>query len=467
MPPPFPPVEPSFDPGIGSFVANFTAYGEAADICSDEGLAELATKVSLLSGKSIENVWANCTYPPDGLMDGSSPGRRLEGRTAQLFAEGGALLGGRDYASPSEDPKSQGPNSARRLTDLVPPSPTPSLPPPPPCDGPMVAIGVQCEIPEGCERVNTIMSEVFASDASASDALGMDVCDITTVITPASPPPPPYPPGATPAPPPYPPGKAPKPPPPSPPSPPAPPMPPPEPPHPPDPPAPPPFAPAPPSPPPLKPGGLTGDPHLHFAHGGEADFRGEDGGIYAMLHHSGLAVNALFEACAFFLSDLVLKVRGTFVTDVFIKAVTEVTGRAIRIEFTPNMPPTPIVHGLEGGTRRVLPGQPPLVVEDLSIAVTRTDYSEALHVRTAGWAIDATARLIQRSATSGKQQVDLTFAPLRDPLAPNPKTGKVVAPHGLVGQSFDGDGIAIDGKKDRCARPKLARPTPPRVPRVD
>ena len=50
-----------------------------------------------------------------------------------------------------------------------------------------------------------------------------------------------------------------------------------------------------------------------------------------------------------------------------------------------------------------------------------------------------------------KKQVDLSFAPLRDPLAPNPKTGKVVAPHGLVGQSFDGDDIAVDGKKSRFA----------------
>jgi hypothetical protein len=46
-------------------------------------------------------------------------------------------------------------------------------------------------------------------------------------------------------------------------------------------------------------------------------------------------------------------------------------------------------------------------------------------------------------------QVDLSFAPLRDPLAPQPKTQTVVAPHGLVGQSFDGDNIAVDGKKAR------------------
>lgn len=79
-------------------------------------------------------------------------------------------------------------------------------------------------------------------------------------------------------------------PPPSPPNPPSPPLPPPDPPLPPSPPAPPPFAPSPPSPPPLKPGGLTGDPHLHFAHGGEADFRGEDGATYAMLHHCGAEI---------------------------------------------------------------------------------------------------------------------------------------------------------------------------------
>ena len=121
-----------------------------------------------------------------------------------------------------------------------------------------------------------------------------------------------------------------------------------------------------------------------------------------MLHHSGLAVNVLFEACAFFLSDLTLKVRGTFVTDIFVKAVTE-SGRIVRIEFTPNMPPTPLVHGLEGGTRRVLPGEPPLVVEDLSVAVAvaeaevhpnlprllQNDNTEILRVRTAGWAIEA------------------------------------------------------------------------------
>jgi len=257
-------------------------------------------------------------------------------------------------------------------------------------------------------------------------------------LPPPSPPPFSPPPSAQPKP-------APLPPPPSPPK--HPPSPP-DPPHPPHPPTPPPFSPSPPSPPPLRPGGLTGDPHLHFADGGEADFRGEDGAIYAMLHHSGLAVNALFEKCGFFLtSPAKLKVIGTFVTDVFIKLRTDVSGHLLRVEFSPNQPPTPIVHGL--GTQRLTSRSPPLVVDDVRISVMKTgSTAETLIVTTAGWSINATSRLIWHSAVPGKKQIDLAFMPRRDPLGVHPTKAKVVSPHGLIGQSFDGDGIAVDGKKD-------------------
>ena len=223
----------------------------------------------------------------------------------------------------------------------------------------------------------------------------------------------------------------------------------PKPPHPPKPPTPPPSSPAPPLLPPLKPGGVDGDPHLHFAHGGEADFRGEDGAVYAMLHHTGLAVNALFEASAFFLaSPPNLKVHGTFVTDVFLRLRCEASGRLLRIEFSPNQPPTPVAHGLPGGTKMIQANAAALLVEDISIFTTKSGAAETLHVSTAAWAINATSRPIWRSATPGKKQIDLSLTPLRDPLSLQPSTGKVVAPHGLIGQSFDGDSFAVDGKKD-------------------
>ena len=141
-------------------------------------------------------------------------------------------------------------------------------------------------------------------------------------------------------------------------------------------------------------------------------------------------------------------------TDVFFRLLTEATNKSVRVEFTPNMPPTPLVYGIDGGKALQLrPGSPPVTLEDVSLWMTKGERAETLHVRTGGWAIDAAARLIWQTATPGKKQVDLSFAPLRDPLAPNAATGKVVAPHGLIGQSFDGDNIAIDGKKDHCAAP--------------
>ena len=50
---------------------------------------------------------------------------------------------------------------------------------------------------------------------------------------------------------------------------------------------------SPPSPPPLS--SVKGDPHLHFAHGGRADFRGRDGAYYAFFTAPSLAVNVRVE----------------------------------------------------------------------------------------------------------------------------------------------------------------------------
>ncbi|EOD35525.1 hypothetical protein EMIHUDRAFT_98528 [Emiliania huxleyi CCMP1516] len=146
---------------------------------------------------------------------------------------------------------------------------------------------------------------------------------------------------------------------------------------------------------------------------GEADFRGEDGATYNMLSHTNVSVNALFEASAFLIWGGV-KVRGSFVTDAFWTIKSNLTGG------------------------------PAASFEDVSVSMSRRGNAEVLGVRTCAWHIEAVARLIWRSTTPGKKQIDLSFAPLRDPLS-----GTVaVAPHGLIGQSYDGDAVAVDGKQD-------------------
>ena len=192
---------------------------------------------------------------------------------------------------------------------------------------------------------------------------------------------------------------------------------------------------------------ISGDPHLHFAHGGQADFRGEDGATYNMLTHANISVNALFEASSFLIWGGV-KVHGSFVTDVFWTIKSNATGRTIRVEYSPNQPPTPIVHGLPGTARlELVAGAAPRTFEDVTISASTRGNAEVVSVRTSAWAVEAAARLIWRSTVPGKKQIDLSFSPLRDPLAPL-SPGRVVAPHGLIGQSFDGDAVAVDGRQD-------------------
>ena len=44
---------------------------------------------------------------------------------------------------------------------------------------------------------------------------------------------------------------------------------------------------------------ITGDPHLHFAHGGSADYRGEDGAIVCFFSAPGIALNIKTEDATF------------------------------------------------------------------------------------------------------------------------------------------------------------------------
>ena len=62
------------------------------------------------------------------------------------------------------------------------------------------------------------------------------------------------------------------------------------------------------------------DPHLSFAHGGRADFRGRNGTFYNFFSAPGLAVNIKTEGASFTLRAGQLRVDGSFITEVHVVA---------------------------------------------------------------------------------------------------------------------------------------------------
>ena len=88
-----------------------------------------------------------------------------------------------------------------------------------------------------------------------------------------------------------------------------------------DPPSPsPPPATPPPVPPSSPPVSIEKDPHLHFAHGGTADFRGFHGQLYNFFSAPSLAVNLKTEHATFPLNEGRLIVNGSFITEFHLVA---------------------------------------------------------------------------------------------------------------------------------------------------
>ena len=65
------------------------------------------------------------------------------------------------------------------------------------------------------------------------------------------------------------------------------------------------------------------DPHLNFAHGGRADFRGRDKTHFNFFSGPKLSVNVLIEDATFVITDNKgsLTVDGTYITQVHVNAI--------------------------------------------------------------------------------------------------------------------------------------------------
>jgi len=265
----------------------------------------------------------------------------------------------------------------------------------------------------------------------------------------------------------------PSPPPPSPPSPSPPPPPPPSPP----PPSPPPPTPPPPSPPPPgnpdtsppppsfppPPPNVTTtctacyDPHLAFAHGGKADFKGEHNAWYAMLSARNLTFSALFVHDDF--KNPYKMVHGSAMKATTWVMRTKETGRTVTVEFNASatVPYRALVKVSDSNAGVwVHHGSRPFKVENIVVemreqklsgvntgAGKRSWHGTALKVSTGLWSMNVWNKPYPNAASNpGKALLNINIEPLYD------ADNDVVAPHGLIGQSWDGDGKPTDGLLD-------------------
>ena len=84
------------------------------------------------------------------------------------------------------------------------------------------------------------------------------------------------------------------------------------------------------------------DPHLHFAHGGSADFRGRHNALYNFLSAPGLALNVKTEESTFRLNGGKLTVDGTWMTEAHVIAISRPKGKTKAVGA--RSPPPPFGH---------------------------------------------------------------------------------------------------------------------------
>jgi len=202
---------------------------------------------------------------------------------------------------------------------------------------------------------------------------------------------------------------------------------------------------------------LLGDPHLSLAHGGKADFRGENGGIYNFLSAKNLALNVMTEMADFELHPADhprhKDVHGSFITQAHVVARTS-TGKTVRVSFfasevsTETFPNSaPKNQAVVNGTVDSEPAFKLLGIrkheKEVDDVLVRMTYS-SLHFITTEFEIVVSVQhfRLERNVTNLHHRLDVSIKPRVAEAA------FAVPPHGIVGQSWDGDGLAIDGEQD-------------------
>jgi len=185
------------------------------------------------------------------------------------------------------------------------------------------------------------------------------------------------------------------------------------------------------------------------AHGDKFDFKGADHMIYAMFSARDFAVNARFEHDVYSLGRT--EVHGSFITESFVSV--RLAGRdPLHVAYSAACPHSATIT--TGGHHQIALAISPFDVNEaavdsyeldgLRVQLSKSHMNEAtLLISNGFWQVTCRSRLYPYSTTNhGKKRLDLSFMQLEENAAAK------VAPHGVVGQTFDGDDFAVFGAQD-------------------
>ena len=184
------------------------------------------------------------------------------------------------------------------------------------------------------------------------------------------------------------------------------------------------------------------DPHLRFAFGGSADFRGRHNALYNFLSAPGLALNIKTEDSTFKMHGGKLTVDGSFMTEAHLTAVSLPKRKFANVSFWAaelNEFNTGwrVVNGTCGGHYFKLGQGGRKTCEEMSFVV---GYSTATWT-TRDWVIQVHGNHVNDRVSGPEHRLDISLSAKGSATAAS-------LPHGLVGQSFATVGLPRLGRKD-------------------
>jgi len=191
---------------------------------------------------------------------------------------------------------------------------------------------------------------------------------------------------------------------------------------------------------------VSGDPHIHFGDGAVADFRGKNATFYALLSAPGVQFAARTVDTSFLLPRPML-VHGSFF-DTAAWTVRGASGRVYGIEADASAVRFRVTDARSGELLREHRGPWKQWWEDGIRAYFK---QSTVYVRAHGFEVNCTRRPVYnwvagpshwRFDIAMRRLDDTPFAKLFNASSPT------CYPHGVIGQAWDDDDIAVDGAED-------------------